>query len=495
MSIRIKLLLSNILMIVVPLFSALILAIVLIGVNFERAGFEHHETGDQFDKVAQDIFKEFITISNDTLNNPDKLKDLTYLKGVDNKLKSLNSGIGFVINDNIYYLSEKIDRYKFQKELDLKSLSDKTGSGYKARHTTGEDIQYFNHEFKLSTGEKCTIYIFFDISPIRKFVKNFMSDFMGYFLLIILITNGILTFIVSQSIIKPLKKLKYGAEQIKEGNLYFEIHEKSGDEVGAVCRAFEEMRQRLKDALEQQLKYDEERNEFISSITHDLKTPITSIKGHVEGLRDGIADTPEKNEKYLDIVYKKAIDMDRLINDLTFYSNQTLKKIPFNFSKVNLKYFIEDMIDEYQIELEKLGISIASSYHLEHNTMVKADVEKLKRVVANIFENSIKYMDKDEGHIKIDVQDKGSKVLIGIHDNGEGIKSENLPNIFTRFYRADASRNTSKGGSGLGLAIASQIIDEHGGQIWAESEFGKGTGIYFELEKIGEVNEKKDSDN
>jgi len=126
---------------------------------------------------------------------------------------------------------------------------------------------------------------------------------------------------------------------------------------------------------------------------------------------------------------------------------------------------------------------------------VKADVEKLKRVIANIFENSIKYMNKAEGHIKIDVEDKGSKVLIGIHDNGEGIKAEYLPYIFNRFYRADPSRNATKGGSGLGLAIARQIIEEHGGRIWAESEFGKGASIYFELEKIGGGNEKKDSDN
>ncbi|KNY29582.1 sensor histidine kinase [Pseudobacteroides cellulosolvens] len=494
MSIKIKLLLSNILMIMIPLISSLILAVILIGVNFDKTGFEHHKTGDQFDKVAQEIFKEFITISNDTLNNPDKLKDLAYLKSVDDKLKSLNSGIGFVVNNNIYYLSEKIDRLKFQNKISTESRSE--DKSYKEKHAKDHDnIQYFNHDFKLSTGEQCTLYIFFDISPIRKFVSSFMSDFMKYFLLIVLFTNGVLTFIVSQSIVKPLRKLKYGVEQIKDGNLSFEISEKSKDEVGAVCRAFEEMRQRLKDALEQQLRYDEERNEFIASITHDLKTPITSIKGHVEGLRDGIADTPEKNDKYLDIVYKKAVDMDRLINDLTFYSNQALKKIPFNFSKANLKIFIEDMMDEYQIELEKLGISIASSYDLDDNTMVKADVEKLKRVIANIFENSIKYMDKEEGHINIDVQDKGNKVLIGIQDNGEGIKEEYLPNIFNRFYRADPSRNTSKGGSGLGLAIASQIIEEHGGKIWAESEFGKGTGIYFELEKIGEGNEKKDSDN
>ena len=155
-------------------------------------------------------------------------------------------------------------------------------------------------------------------------------------------TNCLLAFIVSQSIIRPLKKLKYGAEQIKEGNLTFVIDEKSGDEVGQVCRAFEQMRQKLKAALEQQIKYDEERNEFIASISHDLKTPITSIKGHIDGLKDGVADTPEKTDKYMDIIYKKVIDMDRLINDLTFYSHQTMKKVPFNFSKVNLKVFIED---------------------------------------------------------------------------------------------------------------------------------------------------------
>jgi len=492
MSIKIKLLLSNILMIMIPLVLSLILAVILIGSNFGRTGFEDHKTGDQFDRVAQEIFKEFVTISNDTLNNPDKLKDPAYLRSVDDKLKSLNSGIGFVVNNNIYYLSEKIDRTKFQEEIGSKRRSEDTS--YKGIHAEN-DIEYFSHSFKLSTGEECVLYIFFDISPIKKFVTGFISDFMKYFLLIIIFTNAVLTFIVSQSIIKPLRKLKFGVDQIKEGNLAFEISEKSKDEVGAVCRAFEEMRQRLKGALEQQLKYDEERNEFIASITHDLKTPITSIKAHIDGLRDGIADTPEKNDKYLDIVYKKAVDMDKLINDLTFYSNQTLKKIPFNFSRANLKIFIEDMMDEYQIELEKLGISIASSYNLDDNTMVKADVEKLKRVIANIFENSIKYMNKAEGHIKIDVEDKGSKVLIGIHDNGEGIKAEYLPYIFNRFYRADPSRNATKGGSGLGLAIARQIIEEHGGRIWAESEFGKGASIYFELEKIGGGNEKKDSDN
>lgn len=492
MSIRFKLILSNILMIIIPLISAVVLAIVLIGVNFGKTGLGHHDSPEITDKVAQDAFKQFISISNDAINNPDKFKDLEYLQNIDNKLKSLKLSFGFTIENKIYYLSDKLDPQAFQDHL-YSNVANKN-LHLEEEYSFGK-LNYIDYAFKQSDGKDCAVYILFDTSPFEKFISGFVSDFMLWFLIIVLLTNGVLTLIVSRNIIKPLKKLKYGAEQIKDGNLSFVIDEKSRDEVGEVCHAFEEMRQRLKNALEQQLKYDEERNEFIASISHDLKTPITSIKGHIDGLKDGVADTPEKAAKYMDIIYKKIIDMDRLINDLTFYSNQTLNKVPFNFAKVNLKVFLEDMIDEYEFELGKLGIGITCNYNSPNDTLVKADSEKLKRVVSNIFENSIKYMDKENGQIKIDVKDRQDKVLIGIHDNGEGIKKEHLQNIFNRFYRADPSRNTSKGGSGLGLAIANQIIEEHGGSIFAESKFGEGTSIYFELEKVGMNNEKTDTDN
>lgn len=492
MSIRFKLVMSNILMIIIPLISAVLLAILLLGINLGKSGFRHHDSPKITDENAQQAFKEFVSISNDVFNSPDKFKNLEYLENIDNKLKALNFIFGFTIENNIYYVSDKIDRQKFQNQLFL--IAEKETKHGENSLSFGK-LDYIDYKFKLSDGKNCAIYILFDTSPIEKFLTGFISDFLLWFLIIILLTNGILTFIVSQNIIKPLKKLKYGTEQIKDGNLSFVIDEKSKDEVGEVCQAFEEMRQRLKTALEQQIKYDEERNEFIASISHDLKTPITSIKGHIDGLKDGVADTPEKTAKYMDIIYKKVIDMDRLINDLTFYSNQTLKKVPFNFSKVNLKIFIDDMIDEYEFELGKLGINISCEYNLPNNTLVKADSEKLKRVVSNIFENSIKYIDKEKGQIKVDITDRQNKVLIGIHDNGEGIKQEHVQNIFNRFYRADPSRNTTKGGSGLGLAIASQIIQEHGGKIYAESEYGNGTSIYFELEKVGMDNEKTDTDN
>ena len=161
------------------------------------------------------------------------------------------------------------------------------------------------------------------------------------------------------------------------------------------------MRFRLKEAIEIQIRTDEERNEFLASITHDLKTPITSIKGYVAGIKDGVADTKEKMDKYIDTINRKADDMDKLINDLTYISNQTLNKIPYNFSKISIKVFMEDFIDEYQIEYDKNNVKFSISGDVDKEVIVKADVEKLKRVVVNIVNNSIKYMDKKDKFIDI----------------------------------------------------------------------------------------------
>jgi len=276
-------------MVIIPLILSVVLAIVLIGINLQKSGLDQEDSPEILDSTSQETFKELVSILNDALNFPDKFEDLEYLKNIDNELKTMNFSFSLTIDNNIYYLSDTIDRQEFQKHIFLNVVNNEDDNEY----TFGKH-NYINYKFKLSDGKDAVMYIFFDTSPIEKFVTGFISDFLLCFLIIILLTNGILTLIVSSSIIKPLKKLKYGAEQIKDGNLSFVIDEKSGDEVGEACRAFEEMRQRLKAAIEQQIKYDEERNEFIASISHDLKTPITSIKGHIDGLRDGIADTPKK---------------------------------------------------------------------------------------------------------------------------------------------------------------------------------------------------------
>jgi signal transduction histidine kinase len=293
---------------------------------------------------------------------------------------------------------------------------------------------------------------------------------------------GLLNYLVSRSIIKPISILKEGAERIKSGDLSFEIKTTSNDEIGQLNRTFEEMRIKLKESVNLQIQYEENRKELLSNISHDLKTPITSIIGYVEGIKDGVANTPEKMEKYLTTVYSKARDMDLLIDELFLFSKLDLKKEPFSFETIDLVEYMRDYVEELHLDLLQKGIQI-ELHLLSKPINVTADREKLRRVLANLISNCVKYMNKDKKYISISLHEGLFDVVVQVTDNGYGIEPSALPYIFKRFYRAEKSRNSQTGGSGLGLAIAKQIIEEHGGDIWATSELGKGTDVFFSLKK------------
>ena len=283
-----------------------------------------------------------------------------------------------------------------------------------------------------------------------------------------------------------MEKLKKAAVNIKNGNLDFSVITDADDEIGEVCVAFEEMRLKLKDQIEVSMQYEKDNKELISNISHDLKTPITAIKGYVEGIRDGVADTPEKMDKYIRTIYNKATDMDKLIDELFLYSKLDSNSMNYSFAKLNLKDYFEDCADEISLDLESRGIAFVYRNYASEDTIIIADPEQLKRVINNIVGNSVKYMADRPGRIGIFIKDEPEFVQIDIRDNGKGIAKKELPHVFERCYRTDASRNSSKGGSGLGLSIAKKIIEEHGGKIWANSEEGEGTTVSFVLRKYKE---------
>ncbi|WP_396266095.1 sensor histidine kinase [Halobacillus salinarum] len=297
----------------------------------------------------------------------------------------------------------------------------------------------------------------------------------------LIITNGVLSYFVSKSILTPVSSLRKGAEEIRQGNLDYQIEKFRNDELGELCEAFEAMRQQLKQSTEVQLQYEENRKELIANITHDLKTPITSIKGYVEGIRDGVASSPEKMDRYTQTIFTKADEMDRLIDELFLYSKLDLKRVPFQFETIDLRSFFQDYLEDLQLELPQQNTRIYFDDNPSEDYSAVADRDNLKRVVNNIIQNSLKYMDKDEKHIEIKLEHKKEFVLTAIQDNGKGMDGNTIRQLFERFYRGDPSRNKDTGGSGLGMAIAKRIIEEHGGDIWAESELGKGTTIFFTL--------------
>ena len=292
---------------------------------------------------------------------------------------------------------------------------------------------------------------------------------------------------IYRSVAVPLVKLRKATQNIKEGNLDFVLEVEGKDEFSQLCQDFEEMRKRLKESTEEKILMDKENKELISNISHDLKTPITAVKGYVEGIMDGVADTPEKMNRYVRTIYNKTNEMDHLINELTFYSKIDTNRIPYTFSKLNVEDYFSDCAEELGLEMETKGIELVYANYVEKDVQVIADGEQIRRVIHNIVSNAIKYMEKPKGIIQLRVKDVGDFIQVEIEDNGKGIAAKDLPYIFDRFYRTDVSRNSSKGGSGIGLSIVKKIMEDHGGKVWATSRLGIGTIMYFVLRKYQEV--------
>ena len=317
-------------------------------------------------------------------------------------------------------------------------------------------------------------------------VKLMAKDMILTAMIILVFTALSVGLWIYRSIAVPLVKLKKATKNIKEGNLDFVLEVEGNDEFSQLCQDFEEMRKRLKESTEEKILMDKENKELISNISHDLKTPITAVKGYVEGIMDGVADTPEKMDRYVRTIYNKTNEMDHLINELTFYSKIDTNRIPYTFSKLNVEDYFSDCAEELGLEMETRGIELVYANYVEKGVQVIADGEQIRRVIHNIVSNAIKYMEKPRGIIQLRVKDVGDFIQVEIEDNGKGIAAKDLPYIFDRFYRTDVSRNSSKGGSGIGLSIVKKIMEDHGGKVWATSRLGIGTIMYFVLRKYQE---------
>ena len=304
----------------------------------------------------------------------------------------------------------------------------------------------------------------------------------------ITVSNGVITYYISKTILVPVRKLAQAAEQIALGNLEFSLSNPGKDEIGELTAIFERMRGKLLEARELQRKYEDNRKQLIASISHDLRTPITSMKGYARGILDGVARSPEKLEHYAQIIYTNANAMEKLIEELFLYSKLDLDQVPMQLERIDVRNYVADYVEELQFSLEPSGVRLRCSAPPGSMTdayIVLADRDQLRRVVDNIVQNSLKYMDKPEPSIEVRLHAGEDVVTVEIEDNGIGIAPESLPYIFDSFYRADAARSSATGGSGLGMAIARRIVEAHGGRIWAASEPGAGTTISFRLNKPG----------
>lgn len=347
-------------------------------------------------------------------------------------------------------------------------------------------------DFYFSNGDSGSFYIITDVSAMVVRLKSAANVVIFGSVMTIIFTASIMVAWLYQGILKPLNALKNATKQLQEGNLDYSLKDNvSDDEIGQLCADFEEMRLHLKKEIEVRIQYEQDLKELISNISHDIKTPLTAIKGYAEGLLDGVADTPERQEKYIKTIFAKANDMTMLVDELSFYTKIDTNNIPYNFEKVQVNDYFRDAVEDNKAELELVNVKLEYYSEVDDNVQVLGDREQLRRVMNNLVGNAVKYRgNKEHETIEIRLSEDDNMVWVEVEDNGQGIPENALPYVFERFYRADASRNSKQGGSGLGLAIAKKIIEEHGGSIGAESEEGVGTKIIFSLKKI-EVTEKK----
>lgn len=300
-------------------------------------------------------------------------------------------------------------------------------------------------------------------------------------IIVFIVAIVVISLITTKTIVKPINKISAGANEIANGNLDYEIDYKSKNELGVLTKNFNHMRHKLKRAEEKQAELDRQQKEMIAGIAHDLRTPLTSIKAYVEGLRDGIANTPEKQKEYLNTIYSSTCDMEKMLNDLLTVSKMELGNFNLNLEEVSLEDFL-GFIGYIEEDLKRQDFDFEIVNNAKSNPVFMVDTDNFERVIRNIFSNSVKYKKPDvKGKITLIISEYSQYVIFEIKDNGMGVDKESLPKIFDTLYRADKARTNVSDGSGLGLSVCKQIIEKHGGLIWAQSELGEGLSIFISM--------------
>lgn len=294
----------------------------------------------------------------------------------------------------------------------------------------------------------------------------------------IFVTNRFLTKFVFRKIEEPLDILANGVKEIGDGNLDCRISYTGKDEFAPVCTAFNEMADRLKTSVERSRKDEESRKELLAGISHDLRSPLTSIRAYVEGLLDGVASTPQAQRQYLTTIRNKAEDIDRLVSQLFLFSKLDLDEYPMELRPIRLDEMAVMLVRETEGEYLQKGLDVSVA---TDPVTVLADPEQLRRVLTNIMDNSAKYKIADIGYLQITVENSGKEGRVTLSDDGPGVSEDALPKLFDVFYRSDPARKNPAGGSGLGLAIAAKTIQKMGGTIQAANRPEGGLSITITL--------------
>lgn len=284
---------------------------------------------------------------------------------------------------------------------------------------------------------------------------------------------------ITRDFISPLKDLKDATDSIALGNYDKKISYRNNTEVGQFCNNFEFMRDELKVALEKTQELERSRKELIACVSHDLRTPIASIKAYVDGLKSGIALDAEKRNKYISVISKKTDSLIDLINDLFQHSQAELGELKMVFTESYSGEFLNKIVQPMKLEAQKKSIVLYIKEPIA-NVIISVDKKRIEQVIMNLIQNAIKYTPQG-GSVYFTTEIEGKYLKIIVKDSGFGISQRDLPFIFEKFYRGEKSRSRDFGGAGLGLSICKYIVEKHGGTIYVASIEDAGSEFWFTI--------------
>ncbi|MGI6108875.1 MAG: ATP-binding protein [Eubacteriaceae bacterium] len=486
MTVKKRLFISNMLMLLVPIVVTVLIALMCLGFIWysvtNGTGLSFEDSGD-FMQVSQ----EASAVIEKALQADTEETRLSRLDAVSGFLDK--SAMTLIIDENgaPWYGNgdEKDDDNTLIQAADALGGTSTVSNGYRSLYSksvvSGDNV----YQIRLFSSAGDLSY------HTLKIVLILVACILGLtILLAVWLTNRFLTRFMVQKIEEPLDILGNAVTQIRDGNLSYRIDYQEEDEFKPVCEAFNDMASRLEESIEQTHKSEETRKELTAGISHDLRSPLTSIRAYTEGLIDGIADTPEKQQKYLRIIKNKTEEIDRMVSQLFLFSKLEMEAFPVHLEPLELDCEIEQFLKQSRTEYEQKGLEI--SFH-GHPCTILADREQLRRIFTNIADNSLKYKTAENGHLDMIIEPEvnGQTTLI-FSDDGPGVPEEALPRLFNAFYRTDPARRNPGSGSGLGLAILARIIESMNGTIKAEN--GKDGGLRIIISLPSGRDNPQDSD-
>lgn len=362
-----------------------------------------------------------------------------------------------------------IENHIMRPEIQM-ALSDVAGFGYAIRHsgTVDQDLVY--------TVYKSPKQRFVRVAQNQSFIDGITSQVRFTFYLASVLVVGLMLFLtvrIAKRITRPLTEIIQASSEIKSGNYDKEIIVREDNELGELGRTLNAMSAKLKDDIKQLNKAQEIRKDFVANASHELRTPISSVRGYIETLLDGAYHDEEVSKKFLERAHSNILRLENIVNDMLDLSRLESRDQSLSLRYFNVEQSLRNIVADFEEVARRKNLDLTCTVNLPSDFKFIADPYQFDKAVLNLVENAVKYTEK--GRVEVRAQVENKKLVVEVEDTGNGIKQEDMARIFERFYRVDRGRSREQGGSGLGLAIVKHVMEIHKGTVRLESEVGKGS--------------------